>query len=197
MKKIAIGLSLAALAITGTAMAAQDAGPGRGNDRTTSRAEALTRSEQRFARMDVNSDGKLDTADREARRTAMFDRMDGNKDGQISRAEFSAARPAMGRGGDRHGMSGDDKGPGQMRGHGGRGHRMGGMMPMRLADSNNDGAVTKAEFTTAAATRFDRADSNRDGQLTPAERQAARTAMRERMRDMKEAGAPTAPPTAN
>ena len=62
-----------------------------------------------------------------------------------------------------------------------RGHRMGGMMLMRMADSNRDGAVTRDEFTAAAATRFDAADTNRDGTLTPAERQAARSAMHERM----------------
>ena len=64
------------------------------------------------------------------------------------------------------------------------GHGMGGMMLMRMADSNRDGAVTKDEFAAAAATRFDASDTNRDGQLTPAERQAARGAMRERMRGM-------------
>jgi EF hand len=207
MKKITIALSLAALGLGGgAALAAQSLAPGR--DQTVARSDALARAGQMFARLDVNADGKLDPADREARRAAAFTRLDANKDGQISRDEFTAMRPPMG-------------GPGMMRGHGMGGHRMGGqgmsgegmgqrgdgqgmrgqgrggMMLMRMADSNRDGAVSKDEFAAAAASRFDRADSNRDGQLTPAERQAARQAMRERMRSMMQQAQPgTAAPTA-
>ena len=185
MKKIAIGLSLVALGVAGTALAEQSAAPGPGNDRTTTRAEAISRAGQMFSRLDVNSDGKLDPVDREARRAAAFERMDANKDGQISRAEFSAMRPGMGghrMGGHRFGAGGDR--PGMSGGQMGGGHGMGGMMLMRMADSNRDGTITKDEFAAAAATRFDASDTNRDGQLTPAERQAARGAMRERMRGM-------------
>ena len=195
MKKIAIGLSLAALAIAGTALAEQAMSPGRGSDHTTTRVEALAHAAQLFARLDVNADGKVDPADREARRTAAFDRIDANKDGQISRAEFTAMRPGMGG----HRMAGHDMGgrgmvsgseKPAMSGNPMRGHRMGGMMLMRMADSNRDGAVSKDEFAAAAATRFDAADTNRDGQLTPAERQAARGAMRERMQGLMRHDAP-------
>ena len=74
---------------------------------------------------------------------------------------------------------------------------MGGMMMMRMADADKDGAATKAEFAAAAATRFDGADANKDGSLTPAERQAAHQAMRERMRGMMQrrmGGDGTTPP---
>ena len=53
MKKIAIGLSLAALALAGTAMAEQAWGPGMGGA-TVTRADALTRATQMFDRLDVN-----------------------------------------------------------------------------------------------------------------------------------------------
>ncbi len=189
MKKFALAVSIAALGCAGVALAQAPKAGGPGADRTTTRAEALERANSMFERADVNKDGKLDTADREARRTAAFDRIDANKDGMVSRAEFTAMRPGMGRhGGGQGSGQGEMRGPGGehqgMRGHGMRGgHGRGGMMMMRMADANNDGAVSKAEFTAAAATRFDRADSNRDGQITPAERQAARAAMRERMHE--------------
>ena len=207
MKTIAIGLSLAALAIAGTALAEQAMGPGHGSDRTTTRVEALARAGQLFARLDVNGDARIDPADREARRAAAFERIDANKDGQISRTEFAAMRPGTGdhgmggagmhEGGGEPGMSSDQRDGNHMRGHGMHGQRMGGMMLMRMADSNRDGAVTRDEFAAAAATRFDAADTNRDGQLTPAERQAARGAMRERMHSMRQHATPdggTTPP---
>ncbi len=181
MKKFALAISISALAAGSVAIA--EAPKSGGQDRTVTRADALERSGRMFDRMDANKDGKLDSADREARRTAAFDRIDANKDGMVSRAEFTAMRPAMGgRGAGQGEMRGDGGEHQGMRGHGMRRHGMrGGMMMMRMADADRDGAVTKAEFATAAATRFDRTDSNRDGQITPAERQAARAAMRERM----------------
>ncbi len=207
MNKITIGLSLAALAIGGTALAEQVMAPGQ----TATRAEALARAGQLFARLDANGDGKLDSADREARRAAVFDRIDANKDGQISRTEFTAMRPGMGwhgmgghgmgEGGNGPEMGGDHMGGGHMDGHHMRGHGMGGMMLMRMADSNHDGAVSKEEFAAAAATRFDSADTNHDGKLTPEERQVAHAAMREHMRSMMQQampdGAATPPPAAH
>lgn len=187
MKKFALAISIAALAVGGAALAETQKPGGGGNDRTVTRADALERSGLMFDRMDVNKDGKLDSADREARRTAAFDRIDTNKDGAVSRAEFTAMRPQAGGRGPGHGeMRGGGGQHHGMRGHGMRGGMGRGMMMMRMADANRDGAVTRAEFTTAATTRFDRTDSNRDGQITPAERQAARAAMRERMQEARQ-----------
>jgi hypothetical protein len=180
MKKFAMVLSVAVLAMAGTAHA-QAAGK---RDGVTTRAEAQARAEQRFARMDANKDGKLDAADREARRAAHFSAMDTNKDGQISRAEFDAMgqmRPGMpgGMGGpDSHGRGGHRMGK---RGRDGMAGGMGAGM-MRRADANGDRAITPDEFKAAALARFDRVDTNRDGTLTAEERQAARAAMRDRMR---------------
>jgi Ca2+-binding EF-hand superfamily protein len=184
MKKITIGLSLAALMVGGGAYAAQDQmRPDADAGRTITRAEAQQRAEAMFTRLDVNKDGKLDQTDRAARRqdmkARMFDRLDTNKDGQISRAEFMVERTA----------NGDDARPGRG-GHRGKnggwsGHR-GGMMRMaRMADTNSDGAITKAEFTAAALQRFDAMDTNKDGQVTPEERQAAREQMRAKWQQMR------------
>ena len=200
MKPFVIGMSLAALTLGGLAVAAQAVPGVAGRDAAVTRADALARAGQRFARMDVNQDGKLDSADREARRTAAFDRIDANKDGQITRAEFSAERPRMGwRGrGDSKGGEARGMGEGHMGGRHGGGRHMGGRMLMRMADADRDGTVTLAEMNTAAATRFDMTDSNRDGTLTAEERQAARAAMRERMRStVPEGSAATAPSAAD
>lgn len=159
-RNLALGLALAATAVAGAAYA-QHAGKGA----SVTRAEAQTRAEQQFARLDANRDGKLDQTDRTARRAAMFDRIDADHNGQISRAEFDAHHAG---------------GPGMHRAHrGGRG--MGaGAGPM--AEARKDGAVTQAEFTSAALQRFDRADANKDGTVTAEERRAARKSQRQSMR---------------
>ena len=47
-------------------------------------------------------------------------------------------------------------------------------MMMRMADSNSDGAISRAEFSASAAQHFDRMDTNKDGQVTSEERRAMR-----------------------
>ncbi len=184
MKTFTIGLSLAALAFTGGAYAAPGqtpkgqvriSGDADGNGVVT-RAEAQAQAATRFARLDVNKDGKLDAADRqamrEARRTRMFERLDTNKDGQISKAEFSAERAPAKR------MAKGEPGKDGMH-HGRRGHfRHGRGMMGKMADADKNGAVTQAEFATAALQRFDRLDANKDGQVTKEERAAARERMK-------------------
>jgi Ca2+-binding EF-hand superfamily protein len=98
--------------------------------------------------------------------------MDTNKDGSISRDEFAAARKPR-------------EGAGEGR-RGGEGHhgKMGAMMG-RMADANKDGTVTKDEFVAAQTRRFDMVDTNKDGTISAEERQAARSSMRERMREMR------------
>lgn len=182
-KTLTLGLSIAALAVAGTAVAQNAPAANRGDwaNKTVSRAEVQTQAATMFDRMDANHDGKLDQADRAARKTQMFAKLDTDKNGQLSPAELEAGhklRPGRSEGapgGDHAGMAGMDHG--KMGGHkmGGRGMH-GGMG--RMADANKDGTVTRAEFVAAALTRFDAGDSNRDGSLTPAERQAAHAAMK-------------------
>ncbi len=182
-RKIALGLSLAATALAGTAYAAQAAK----DHAPVTRAEAQAKAQEAFARMDVNHDGKLDQADRDARRAAMFDRIDTDHNGQISRAEFDAMA--------QHGRGGPEAGKDGAHGKHRGGHRGGGMMMDRMA--NKDGTVTQAEFVQAALQRFDAADTNHDGTVTPEERSAARKAMRERMHERRQNRAGAAAPASD
>jgi Ca2+-binding EF-hand superfamily protein len=185
-KPITLGLSLAALLAGGAAYAAQGHGKADadGNGVVT-RAEAQAGATARFARMDVNKDGKIDQADRQLRRetmrTRMFERLDTDHDGQLTKAEFTAASGQRGRG--KRVAQNDDAGAGVARhgrGHGRRAGRMGMMGMARMADADRDGAITQAEFQTAALQRFDTMDANKDGQVTQAERAAVRAQMKAR-----------------
>ena len=180
-KTLVICFTSAALLMGGTAIAqAPERGGVRGAEMT--RENAQQRAAQAFARMDVNSDGKLDAGDREARANARFDAVDTNGDGAISREEFAAIRQE--RQGRREEMraSRPEGAPEAgkrmaMRGHGMMGPRgmMGRGMPMLgQADSDHDGAVSQAEFNAAMLARFDAADKNGDGTITPEERREAR-----------------------
>lgn len=174
MKKLTLAISAVALAAGGAAYADHHMGGKRGadadGDGVVTRAEHDAHAAQRFARMDANNDGVVNETDREARheamRTQMFARLDADSNGSISREEFMSADHRMSRrGGDRS----------KMRGHG----------MMRMGDTDNDGSISQAEFSAAAATRFQRMDANNDGQVTKAERQAARAQMREERRERR------------
>lgn len=157
-------------------------------DGNITRAEATAAAEARFARADANADGQLTAADRAAsreRRSAeMFSRLDADNNGSISRAEWDARGEQMRERRERiresHRADGEHRGHG-MRGMGGREQRA--MRMMRSADSNNDQAIDRAEFTAVATRRFDAIDSNNDGIITAAERDAYRVEMRQRMRE--------------
>lgn len=198
MKKLTLGLTVAALALTGTAYAAPGSAPRDGEARRNAvmtRADVEQRAAQRFQRLDFNHDGKIDQTDRAGRRdqmlTAQFDRLDADHNGALSRGEF-AARPAMQQGRDGQEARG---GPGMRRfGMRGPGQRMGRGMG-RMADSDRNGVVTQAEFTANAVQRFERMDGDRDGQVTPEERRSARAQMREHRQER--AGRRDAPPPAN
>lgn len=200
MHKFTLTLSLAALALGGSAYAHGMKGMG---DKDITRAEAQTKSAEMFGRMDVNKDGLINDADRSARMVQMFDALDTDKNGSISREEFNAAHSNM------HGkVEGGHMGmsmakPGDMKmgesrmGHMGDAHhgmgRMGGHheMMMKMADKNGDGAVSAAEFTEAHLAMFDKADANKDGTVTAVERKAAM----EKMKSEMGAAKPAAPAT--
>lgn len=171
MRTLTLSIAAALMATAGAAAAA----PGDAPRADMTRAQVEAKAAERFAKMDANSDGVLNAADRAARRAQMFDRIDTDNNGSISRAEFEAMHAAHGeRRGARAGKDGAH-----------RGHRMGGgkmgggrMAMAQRADTNNDQALSRAEFTAAALARFDRTDADRNGTVTQAERQAAREAMR-------------------
>ena len=193
MKKFTLAAATAALAMTATALIAApgDAkrGPDANGDGVMTRAEVQAQVAERFAKADANGDGTLNEADKAARTGQMFDKIDTDKNGTISRAEFVAAHSGM-MGGEHesmaHGkMDGPGKdGPGRDRA-GMAGRRMGpgggaGMM-LRMADTNNDGAVTRDEAMAAALKHFNAMDANKDGQVTKVERQTAMQKMGQAM----------------
>lgn len=207
MKKKFAFLTLGAALIAVPVLAAPGAGGKADPTVTVTRAEAQANAVAKFAKMDANGDGKVDAADREARRTEMrakaFERLDANKDGTVSKAEWdqaSADRQAKrGERAEKRAEAGEPgkRGPG-MRGHHGKrgGHHgmRGGRGGMMKADANGDKAITAAEFQTAALARFDAADANKDGKVTPEERKAQRDAQREAWK-AKRAAPPAAPAT--
>lgn len=202
MRKLTFSIGAALLATAGVAVAApQIAGHGFPQGDMT-RAQVEATAAERFAKMDANGDGRLDTADRAARQAKMFDRIDADHNGSISREEFAAMRGQRGQRGDgvqagRHGMGGADMprarmgGMRGMRGGPGGPGGMGGMT--RPADTNNDGAVSQAEFTAGALKMFDAADADKNGTVTQAERKAARDAMKAQWQARRAAAPATAP----
>ncbi len=190
MRKVTLSIAAATLATAGVAFAApgmMSPANARGADMT--RAQAQATAAEHFAKMDANGDGRLDSADRAAMQAKMFDRIDADHNGAISRDEFTAMHRGRA-GGERAGMAGMDHGQAdgahrtgghRMGGKGMRGHRGmngGRMMMAKMADTNNDGAITQAEFSAAALKHFDTVDADHNGTITQAERQAARTAMK-------------------
>ncbi len=187
MNKFVFTVSLAAmLAAGGTALAQAPerqgrAGPDANKDGMITRAEMLASVETMFARVDADRDGRITQTDRQQMASKMGNRapgkargdqwakLDTNADGSISKSEWDAAKASRG---ERRGARGDHAGGGR---HGGG--KMGGAM-LKMADANNDGAITLAEARVAATAHFDRADTNRDGNLTREEMRAGHQAKR-------------------
>jgi len=191
MKALTLGISLAAIVAATAAVAGNHGmtGADGDGDGDVTRAEMQTKASAMFDKLDVNNDGKLDPADREARMGAMFDSIDSDSDGSISRDEFTAHHQSMMGQGGPDGERGHHRG--HKRGHGkghGRGHEMG-MMMMHKADNNNDGAVSRDEFMSAANARFDKADANKDGTISTEEHRDARQQWREKKQSAADAQA--------
>jgi len=182
--KRTLTLSIAAMAVlAGSAIHAQPAQREARPAAEQSREQVLAHADQMFERMDANSDGRVDQADREAHQRTRFDRRDADNNGALSFAEVQGSqergreRTAEARGdGAQEPKRGDRR-----RGSGGKGG-MGGMGGMHnkanSADANKDGAISREEFRSAALARFDRADANSDGTVTAEERGAQREQMR-------------------
>lgn len=179
-KTLTLSLAAIALATGGVAVAQTSAGeearsPMRAMEHT--REQAQQRAATMFARLDVNGDGQLSDADRDARADQQFDKMDANGDGAISREEFAAVREARAEHReDRRAARAERGGERMARGEGRRGGP--GMRDargmMRAADADGNGTITQEEFTSAALARFDAADADNDGTVTREERRNAR-----------------------
>jgi Ca2+-binding EF-hand superfamily protein len=192
MKKFSILAGTVLLASAGTALA--QPAPGARADRNidVTRQQVIARVDQRFARLDVNRDGRATPEEarqageqrRAERAGRMFERLDLNRDGSVSRIEFDQARSQLReQRGERRAERGERRGMRGMRGprRGGpdaRGPRGQGAQRM----FGEQGFITLEQMRERALARFDRLDANRDGTLTAAERQQARGQMRERFR---------------
>mgnify|MGYP006403768679 CR=1 FL=1 len=170
MKKIAIVVSLSALAVSGVAVAQSQ------TDGVT-RADVTAKTDQAFARMDINDDGVVDQQDRQARMLQHFARIDADGNGAISQAEFLAMHENRAQ----HRNEGQAE-RGERRGGKHMGRRGGRGDMARTADANQDGTITAAEFRAAALTRFEAIDADSDGTVTREERRASMKAMRDARR---------------
>ena len=189
MKAFILFAGTALLAAGGTALAQPAPGPRADRNADITRQQMIERVDQRFARLDLNNDGRATPEEarqageqRRAQRAGrMFERLDLNRDGSVSRAEFDQARSQLrerrterrAERGERRGMRGM-RGPRRGPGAGADGGR-------RLF--GEQGFITREQMRERALARFDRLDSNRDGVLTVAERQQARQQMRQRFRE--------------
>lgn len=165
-----LAASLGSLAVLGTGTAYAQARESRPD---MTRAAVEQRAAEMFAKMDANSDGRIDEADRAARMQARFDRIDADDSGAISPDEFAAMHAE--RGGERA-----ERGKHRRGGHHGMRGGMRGAM-MGNADTDGNGAITQAEFSAAMLARFDAADSDGDGTISAAERKAQYQDRRSRM----------------
>lgn len=164
--------ALGGAAFAGVAYAAQDMGQRPAP--TATQAEAMTRTDQRFAALDANRDGQLSADELKGPRVArLIGRADTDKNGKISQAEFRAVAAS------RFARADTDRDgtiePGERRGKWGKrgGHGGGARMLARL-DTDRDGAISQAEFVAGAQQRFQKMDANGDGRIDAAEMQARR-----------------------
>ena len=180
MKKMIVLGGVAVLAMSGAALAQTDSDGQRGwrmdPNARVSQAEFVDRRVARLATMDANSDGVVAREEMQAqrqarmaeRRSQMFERMDADSDGSITRAEYDAAHAQRMEQRAERGEAGERRG--------GRGHRGGHRMGMRL---DRDGQGVNIEQARQRATeQFGRMDADGDGFVTGAEMRAQHEARR-------------------
>jgi hypothetical protein len=165
MKKIYILGGLSAALITAAAMAAPGGGLGRAKidvngDGNVTKAEVTAHADSRFAVMDADKNGMIDKGDRQARMKARFTEMDADNNGSISEAEFMTAsskkveQRKSARGEMRMRRSTRNNAKGVNAGDWGRG------------DTNNDQAISRAEYDAATLARFNSRDKDGNGTLS-------------------------------
>ena len=180
MRKMIVLGGVAVLAMSGAALAQTDSDGQRGwrmdPNARVSQAEFVDRRVARLTTMDANSDGVVAREEMQAqrqarmaeRRSQMFERMDADSDGSITRAEYDAAHAQRMEQRAERGEAGERRG--------GRGHRGGHRMGMRL---DRDGQGVNIEQARQRATeQFARMDADGDGFVTGAEMRAQHEARR-------------------
>jgi len=180
MQKFGI-LAAAALFAAAGSVSAQpgDAAPDD-RDGEVTRQQVIERADRRFARLDLDNDGRATSEEarqahaqrRDERAGRAFERLDLDRDGSISRAEFEQGR-------ERRGELRAERGPRP----GLRRHRRGGPGMRGERMFGEHGFVTRDQLRERALARFDRLDLDRDGTLTAAERRQARERFRQHRRE--------------
>jgi len=164
------------------------------NDGVITRAEFDASRAAQFTRMDANSDGQATReerrasmhrageerpqggpqADRHSERGHRLENIDANQDGQVTREEF-LARPTQHF--DRMDVNNNgvieasERPQAHQRGEGRDGN---GARGWTNPDTDDNGALSRAEFDAQGAAMFARLDANSDGRLTQAEFEAGR-----------------------
>lgn len=177
-------VSIAGVAVAQTAVSTPD------RSAEITRQQVVDRVGERFARLDVDSDGRVTPDEarqaRERFRTEragrMFDHLDLDRNGSITREEMSRAhaqrrerRAERGEAAERREM----RGMRGMRGHGGGGFH-GPRQGRAAAMFGEQGFITREQMQAQALARFDRQDTDRNGVVTAEERGQARAQRRER-----------------
>ena len=193
MNKFNILAGIAMLAASGMAMAQPGDGTRRERNADVSRSQVIERSEQRFARLDLNNDGRLTAEEAqsargqrreqrfEQRADRVFDRLDLDRSGSVTRAEFEQARGQLREWrGERRAERGENRRGRFAR----RGQRAHAIRAGRLF--GEQGFITREQYNERALARFDRQDSNRDGTVTVAERRESFQDRRERRWDRRQ-----------
>ena len=160
-------LTAAALLATIPAIALAQAPASAEDGKPVTRAELSNRLDADYADIDANKDGKVDSAEINARlvksgeaelevikkeRDAAFAKFDTDGNGTISRAEFDARAKLPT-------LKEPDAKPFLTR-----------------FDANKDGTISKDEFRAPTMSNFEKLDKNKDGTLSVAEQQAAAAA---------------------
>jgi Ca2+-binding EF-hand superfamily protein len=106
---------------------------------------------EKMTRMDAEggSAGQISASEHAAQANKRFDSMDVNKDGRIAAAEIEASHGAESAAWAKHRVSSIEK--------------------IKQLDSNNDGALTRAEYAAGSQKMFEKLDIDSDGTLTAAE----------------------------
>lgn len=126
------------------------------------------RANKKFEGLDANGDGVISKSEYDAKRAAKAEKMqarrDVNGDGTVDEADREAMKAK------REARKAEREANGQTRikGEGRKGGKRGGMRGPK-PDTNGDGVVTRAEFEASTLAMFERLDTNADGVLTKGE----------------------------
>lgn len=151
------------------------------------RADALAAAAALWNVIDANEDGVLDETDRDLQRDQAFARIDTDKNRELSREELGAASPHFRTQQDAvraawfvrldvDGNGGLSRAELATGGAGARPQESSAMarQMFRMADTDNDGRVARAEFDAMVGQMLARVDTNNDGKITKVELEAGR-----------------------